>query len=196
MSTRAHLAVNIDLTPIDPDSQEHVYPIGVLPLLAVDGKPTRFTELSKHEHSEPPELYERSTTDEAPLTLGAAGLSNQPITQDVDPKDPPPVVVSIQGIQAAACRDSSLNHRESHPPSPSKGDFMTEANATLIFSSPYVLSRFFTIHPYHESLRHEAAIAVAEGRIQEGQNMFIERVMDLVNGIDTLFKMRGGGLED
>ena len=186
MSSRAHPA-NTDLTPTDPGSPEDkiLIPIGVLPVLIIDGELTQSVHLPNHEHSEPPEPYEVSTTDEVSPTLEAAALSDQ-LMEHVD-KDPPPVVsmqANTMPMEAAASRQ---DQGESPLPYPGTGNSTTQRKSSLRFSSPYLLSRALTIDPYNESLRHEADIALAERRIQRGQNMFIQRVVELVNGFDTLF---------
>jgi len=202
MSSRADPVVN-NLTPTNRDAQEHIFPIGVLHVFVTDDEPARSIQHSTHEcseppeppkhsdpseHSYPPELYDEiPTTDEASPTLEA----RVPVIKSIDAyvKDPPPVVVSTQGntvlMEAAASRASSLGPGASPPPYPSDGDFTTRGN--LLFSSPYLLSRFFTIDHYNESLRHEAGIAASEGRIRGGRDMFVQRLVELIVGIDTLF---------
>ncbi|KAF8448223.1 hypothetical protein BGX38DRAFT_598212 [Terfezia claveryi] len=193
MSSRTLPVVNSDFNPIDRDPQEYIHPIGVLPVLAINIESTQ----SKHEHTEQPEHHaETSKMDEAPPMLEAADLSYQPMIQHLDVKDPPPrpSVVSNQHntilMEEAASRASSFDQEDSPPPNPSDGDFTTQENPSLIFSSPYLLSRFFTIDHYNESLRHEAGIAASEDRIRDGQNMFIQRVVEIIFGIDTLSESR------
>ena len=189
--------MNTDITPVDRDPQEPMRPIGILPVLAADDEPTQSIQMSIErselpERSDPPELdYETPTTDIASPTLEATVPLDQPVMGSVDVKDPPPVLVSTQGnttlMEAAASRPSSSDQADSPPPNSSDGDIATQENSPLFFSSPYLLSRFFTMDYYNESLRHEAGIAEAEGRIRGRQNMFIQRVVELVLGIDTLF---------
>ncbi|RPB25186.1 hypothetical protein L211DRAFT_836491, partial [Terfezia boudieri ATCC MYA-4762] len=202
MSSRTHSIVDSDFNPTDRDPQEYIHPIGVLPVFAINVESTQYIQLSQHEHTEQPEDYaEASTTDEVPPMLEAADISDQPVIQYVDVKAPPPGVVSNQGntifMEKVASTVSRFDQENSPPPNPSDGDspppnpsdgeFTTQENPSLSFQSPYLLSRFFTIDSYNESLRHEAGIAASENRIRDGQNMFQKRLMELLFGIDTLF---------
>jgi len=199
MSSKAHPVVNVSPIP-KPAPQENMYSIG-------DREPVLPIQVSNHEHSERPELYETPTADEASPTLEAPDVSHQSMIQyvGVDFRDLPPFAVSIQGgamlMETAGC--SNLNQGGVQlPPQPSKtmddvpevdnptfnsGEFTIRGNPSLLFSSRYSLSRYFTIDHHNEPLRHEAGIAVSEGRIQVGQDMFTKRMVELICGIDTLF---------
>lgn len=172
---------------MDPDPQEGIRPIGIIPIFIIDG--TQFIQVPQIKHSESSELYEASATNEAPPMLEDTDISNQPINQCVDFQDPPPVVGLAQGeVMPTEAGDSRMDQEvESPSPYQSNGGHTTQENASLYFSSPYLLSRFLTIDQYNEPLQHEAGIAVSEGRIQPGQNMFLKRVVELIFGIDTLF---------
>ncbi|KAF8448219.1 hypothetical protein BGX38DRAFT_1270426 [Terfezia claveryi] len=207
MSSKAHSFVNVSLNPTESEVQENMHQIGIVPDLAIDHEPvpSGSMQLSNHEHPECSELYE---TPIVSPTLEAPDLSHQSMIQYVDFGDPSPLVVSFQRdstlMETATSGYSNVDQGGEHLPDcsnktmydPSEGDdptldpsdFTTQENfSTLYFSSLYSLSRYFTIDLHNEPLRHEAGIAVFEGRIQEGQDMFIERMLELSCGIDTLF---------
>jgi len=206
MSSRPHSVVDLSITSTDPGLQEHVQPIGVLPLLAIDNEPTPSPQPSINENSGRLKLYETSTANEISPTLEAPDLPGQPMIQSANFGDPPSFLVSFQDgailMEIATSRDSNLHPGGGLPHYPSKtaydspeignstfhsGSSTAQENTTLLFSSPYSLSRHLRIDPHNEPLRHEVDIAVSEGRIRGGQNMFIQRVVELMCGIDTLF---------
>lgn len=43
---------------------------------------------------------------------------------------------------------------------------------------PYIMQRFFTINVENEPLRYEASVAIEEGRIHEGDDMYSQRIND------------------
>jgi len=196
MSSKAHPATKVNLTPTEPGLQENIG----------DREPVTSTQVSNHEHSKHPELYETPTLDEASPTLEALDISNQSKIQYVGAgfRDLPPFIVPFQGgtmlMEAAECpnMDQGGEHflhtsKTMHDPPAidcptfNSGEFTIQENSSLLFSPWYSLSRCFTIDPHNEPLRHEAGIAVSEGRIQVGQDMFTKRMVELICGIDTLF---------
>ncbi|RPB25188.1 hypothetical protein L211DRAFT_848066 [Terfezia boudieri ATCC MYA-4762] len=206
MSRKAHSVVSVSLNPTESETQENMHPIGAFPYFAIDHEPvpSGSMQLSNHEHLECSELYE---TPIVSPTLEAPDLSHQSMIQIVDFGGPSPLVVSFQSdsalMETATSGYSNVDHGGEHLRNcsnktmydSSEGDDSTfdpsdftiqENSSTLCFSSLYSLSRYFTIDPHNEPLRHEAGIAVFEGRIQEGQDMFIKRMLELSCGIDTL----------